>query len=378
VHVAVNALHLVPGETGGLEVYARRLLPALLEQDERLELTVLASREGAPGLSAEPWAGERARVVRVPVNARSRARRVLAEQVLIRRAVRRAGASLLHNLFNTAPAMPGVPQVTTIHDLIYRTQTSASPLVLGQALLVPLAARRSRRLIAVSEATKGDLVRSLHVPAERIDVAPNGPGREPVRSPDSEAGLRERFGLGDRPLLLTVSAKLPHKNLGRLIEAVGQLQGSPPPVLLVPGYRTALEAELRAQAAKLPDDRVRFLGWLDEAALDGLYGAAACFVFPSLAEGFGMPLLEAMQRGSPVACSDIEVHREVAADAALYFEPRDPGSIAAALGRLLADEPLRLRLAEAGRGRVPHFSWARAAQATLAGYRRALADSTRS
>jgi glycosyltransferase involved in cell wall biosynthesis len=314
----------------------------------------------------------------VPVNARSRARRVLAEQTLLRGAVRRSGAGVLHNLFNTAPALPGVPQVTTIHDLVYRTQMSANPLVLGQALLVPLAARRSRRVIAVSRATKDDLVRGLRVPADRIDVVPNGPGRDPAPSPASEDSLRERFDLGDRPLVLSVSAKLPHKNLGRLIEAVGRLEADPAPVLLVPGYPTGLERELREQAAALPADRVRFLGWVDDATLDGLYHAATCFVFPSLAEGFGLPVLEAMERGTPVACSDIPVLREIAGDAAHYFDPGDTRALVAALERLLEDDGLRRRLAEAGRERTSRFSWEQSARATLASYRRTSPDATRS
>jgi glycosyltransferase involved in cell wall biosynthesis len=115
--------------------------------------------------------------------------------------------------------------------------------------------------------------------------------------------------------VLTASAKLPHKNLARLIDAMASVDA----VLLVPGYRTELEAELERRAG----DRVRFTGWVDEATLEGLYRMASGFVFPSLAEGFGMPVLEAMARGVPVACSDATSLPEVAGDAALLFDPAD-------------------------------------------------------
>jgi glycosyltransferase involved in cell wall biosynthesis len=116
---------------------------------------------------------------------------------------------------------------------------------------------------------------------------------------------------------------------------------------------------------------VRFLGWTDGAELEGLYRAARCFVFPSLYEGFGLPVLEAMARGVPVACSNRSALPEVAGDAALLFDPEDVAAIADALERLLTDDALAQRLGEAGREQAQQFSWRRAAEGTLASYRRA-------
>jgi glycosyltransferase involved in cell wall biosynthesis len=363
-------LHLVPGETGGGETYVRRLVPALLEARDDVRLTLFAGAEAYPSLEAEPWAGDAA-VVRLPVQARSRARRVLAEQTMLPRALRRSGVDLLHNTLNTAPALPGVAQVTTIHDVIYkRFPETAGRLNLGVALLVPLAARRSRRVLTDSDASKDDIVRLLGIEPGRVDVVPLGPGiREPDRPP-AEADLRERLGLGEAPIVLTVAAKRPHKNLGRLIDAVSRLEADA--VLVVPGFETAFEPELRRRAG----DRVRFLGWVEDETLDGLYRAATCFVLPSLAEGFGLPVLEAMVRGTPVACSRVSALPELAGDAALYFDPFDTSSITEALERLLGDESLRQRLREAGLERARAFSWEAAAEATLASYERALAGSS--
>jgi glycosyltransferase involved in cell wall biosynthesis len=369
VRVGLNVLHLVPRETGGGELYVRRLVPALLEANKGVELVVFAGREAFPSFVAEPWASE-AELVQVPVRSRSRPRRVLAEQTLLPGAARKARVDLLHNVQNTAPAIPRVPQVTTILDVIYKRypETHAGVLAAGVALLVPLAARRSKRILTLSEAAKDDISHYLGVEPGRIDVTPLGPGLaddvEPIAGPE----LRRCHELGDAPIVLTVSAKRPHKNLERLLEAIALVQSEPEPVLVAPGYGTVFEAELRKRAG----ERVRFLGWVDDDELEGLYRAATCFVFPSLAEGFGLPVLEAMVRGVPVACSRIGPLEEVAGEAALYFEPTDTEEMARAIETLLGEAGLRSRLADAGRERAKLFSWSRTAEATIASYERAL------
>jgi glycosyltransferase involved in cell wall biosynthesis len=374
LRVGLNALHIVPEETGGSELYARRLVPALL-QAGGAELTLFASREGYPAFAAEPWAGE-LELVRMPVNARGRTRRVLAEQTLLPRELRRRKLDLLHNLVTTAPAAPGVPQVTTILDVIYKRfpETQRRVFAYGLALLVPLAARRSRRVIALSEAGKADIVRFLGIEAERVDVTYLGPGIPDVDDPLPEADVRRALGLGESPLVLTVSAKRPHKNLERLIAAFERLEHEPPAVLVLPGFATDFEPALRLRAEAGPaGDRIRFAGWLDARTLDALYRAAKCFVFPSLAEGFGLPVLEALRRGTPVACSSASSLPEVAGEAALYFDPLDTEAIAAAMRQLLSDAALRERLVAAGPGQAARFNWDATAAATLASYERALA-----
>ena len=368
LHVGLNALHLVPGETGGGETYVRRLVPALLEASARL--TLFAGEEAYPELLAEAWAGE-ATVVRVPVKARSRARRVAAEQALLPRAGRRARVDLLHNTLNTAPAFPTIPQVTTIHDVIYkRFPETAGRLNMGVALLVPLAARRSSVVLTDSDASKRDIVEFLGVEPSRVDVAPLGPGIPEPDEPLAAAELREQLGLGEAPIVLTVAAKRPHKNLDRLVDAVGRLATDA--VLVIPGFETSFGPELKRRAG----ERVRFLGWVDDRTLDGLYRAATCFVLPSLAEGFGLPVLEAMARATPVVCSDIGSLREVAGEAALYFDALDPAAMALAIDRALGDSELRAGLRVAGLERSRRFTWEGAAEATLKTYDRVLAEPT--
>jgi glycosyltransferase involved in cell wall biosynthesis len=367
LHVAYNLLHLVPGETGGAEVYARRLLQALRAAEPELDLTLFLGGSAA----REDW-GEGVRVEGLRFDPRSRVRRVLAEQTLLPRAVRRAKPDLLHNLFNTAPALVAVPQVTTIHDVVFKRYPETHGLLAkGVEVLVPLAARRSQRVLTDSESSKTDIVRFLGLPGESVDVAPLGPGLpEHLRgAPPDE--IRSRFELGDSPLVLSVLAKRPHKNAARLLEAFARV---PSGTLVMPGYSTGYQRELEEQIEALAlRDRVRLLGWVDDTTLDGLYRAADCFVFPSLAEGFGLPVLEAMLRGAPVACSNATALPEVVGDAALLFDPLDVDAIAISVRRILEDGVLADRLRAAGLERAKRFSWEETARQTLASYRRALA-----
>ena len=372
MRVALNALHLVPGETGGGEVYARNLIAALAGSAS-VELTVFVPREARGVASA--WPADVA-VEELPVPGRNRALRVAGEQTLLPRALRRRKIDLLHNLFSTAPAVPTVPQVTTIYDLIYKRYPEAHRGLLsaGMAALVSLAARRSRRLITLSEATKRDLVDLLGVAPEVIDVTSAGPGVATGTEPVPEDELRRSLALGDRAIVLTVSAKRPHKNLERLFDAFAQIRADPAPVLVVPGYATPFERELQDAAERAAPGRIRFVGWVDDATLEGLYHAATCFVFPSLAEGFGLPVLEALARGVPTASSDATSLPEVAGDAVVYFDPTDVASIADVLERLLADEALRRRLAGGGPVQAAKFSWEATAQRTLESYGRAVGE----
>lgn len=366
--VGLNLLFIVPGETGGAEIYVRNLVPKLAEARPDLELVAFVNREGA-GLElggAEP--------VNVDVSGRARGRRVLFEQLRLPQLARRHRIDLLHSPGTSAPRRPGVVSVVTILDVIYARHPEAHtlPMRLGMRVIVPLAARGADRVITISHAAAAEIAAELPVPPERIDVTYLG-GR-PIGAATPEREIRGRLGLADAPLVLSVSARRPHKNLPRLIEAFARLAADPPPLLVLPGYETPFGDELRRRAKELGvADRVRFLGWVSDEDLEGLYAAAACFAFPSLAEGFGLPVLEAMERGLPVACSDAGPLPEVAGDAARYFDPLDVGDMTAALTDLLRDAGLRKELTSAGRRRAASFTWERTARETAESYERAWA-----
>jgi glycosyltransferase involved in cell wall biosynthesis len=374
VHVGLNLVFLVPGETGGMEVAARELLAALATgapPDVRFTAFVGRAAAEADG----PWQADMPSVL-VPVDASSRVEWVRGEQQLLPGLAAAAGCDVVHSLASTSPLWGSFKRVTTIHDLNYAKvpDTHFGVRGLGMRVLVPASARRSHRVIVDAASTVEDLVEVLGTPRDRIDVVPLGV-RPPAASvmPTDAAELRERFDLGNRRVLLSASAKRPHKNLLRLLDAHAQLPSDTRPVLVLPGYSTPHEPELIARAEALGTAAyVRFPAWVSSADLEGLYALAEAFVFPSLYEGFGLPVLEAMARGVPVACSDRSSLPEVAGDAALLFDPEDVGAIHAALARLLDDGELRARLAAAGRGRAAGFTWARAAELTVASYRRAL------
>jgi glycosyltransferase involved in cell wall biosynthesis len=367
VHVGLNLVFLVPGETGGMEVYARELIPALVDAagGDEVRFTAFVSREAAS--SNGPWRDIPA--VTVPVCSSNRAEWVRGEQGLLPRLAAARGVDVVHSLATTAPAWGRFRRVTTVHDLHYRTVPEAhfGLRALGMRVLVPLSARRSHRIVADSQATRDDVVEHLRVPPDRIDVVHLGLGR-PTQGPPVP------FDAGGRRLLLTAAAKRPHKNLAALLDALALLPAQQRPLLVLPGYPTPYEAELKARAASLGlGDDVRFLGWVDDAEMDGLYAAADAFVFPSLSEGFGLPLLEAMARGVAVACSNRPPLTEVAGDAAVLFDPTRPRAIADAVARLLDDEALRRRLQARGRERAARFTWSATAQGTQRAYQRALA-----
>ena len=268
MHIGLNLIYLVPGETGGMETVARELLPALVAgAPDGTRFTAFVNRDGGPG----PWR-DLMDTVEVPVRVANRLGWVAGEQLLLPRLAARAHVDLVHSFASTAPAWGRFARVVTVHDLIYRVhpEAHAGMRALGMRVLVPLAVRRSDRVIAVSAATKRDLVEFLGTPAERIDVVPSGAGSRVRAEPAAEALVRSRLELGDRDVLLALSAKRPHKNLGALLDAFAQL--APRPVLVLAGYPTAHERELRARAESLGvAGDCRWPGWLTPEELERLW-----------------------------------------------------------------------------------------------------------
>ena len=374
--VGLNLLYLVPSEVGGTEIYARQLVHALGRARPDVEWVVFAGAEAAPSLAAEGWP-DNVRVVRVPVRARVKPARVAYELSALPVAAARAGVDLLHSLGTTSPLAGPGPRVVTIHDLIFMRFEGDFPASSRIALetLVPLGARRATRVITPSEAAKRDVVEHCRVDRARVDVVPEGGGMRDAE-PAPEAELRERFDLGARPVILTIAPPLPHKNLDRLLDALRVLvDGGLDPVLALVGHQGREGEALRARIDALElSDHVRITGWVSDEELEGLYRLAACGAYPSLDEGFGLPVLEAMRRDLPLACSNATSLPEVAGDAAELFDPLDTESMAAALRRLLTDPARAAELVERGRRRAELFSWERAAEGTIASYERALAQ----
>jgi glycosyltransferase involved in cell wall biosynthesis len=376
VRVGLNLLYLVPGRVGGTEVYARRLVHALGTGHPEHEFVAFTGVEAAQALRAEPWP-RNVRVHRMPIRAAVKPLRAAAEQTLLPLAARRSGVDLLHSLGTTTPIAAGLPSVVTLHDIIYAHYPETFPTAarLGLQATVGPGARAADRVITSSEATRREIVEHLGVPGERIDVVPLGFGREPGVPRQSEATLRAKHRLGEGRVVLCVSAALRHKNLPRLIDAIARLgPGHEDVRLVLAGHAGREHDQLAAHAGAVGlGDRLALTGWVADEELEGLYALASCCVYPSLHEGFGLPVLEAMARGVPLACADATSLPEVAGDAAELFDPRDVDAIAGAVRRLLGDRAHAQELAERGRRRVPQYTWERCAAGCWATYERVLA-----
>ncbi|MBC7222825.1 MAG: glycosyltransferase family 4 protein [Anaerolineae bacterium] len=281
------------------------------------------------------------------------------------------GATLFHATEHLLPPLRDVPTVLTVHDLIfYLFPQYHKPLNYWYLRwTMPLYVRRADAVIAVSEATRQDLVRHYRVPPEKVRVIHEAaaPHFRPA-APEAVAQVRRRYGLPPR-FALTVGTIEPRKNLPRLFRALAPLRGAERIPLVVAGGKGWLYEETFRTVARLGlEDQVSFLGYVPEEDLPALYTAADLFVLPSLYEGFGLPVLEAMSCGAPVACSQAASLQEVAGDAARYFDPHDPEAMAEAIWALWADADLRAHLREQGLRRAAAFSWERAAHETLALY----------
>ncbi len=370
MRVGLNLVFL-ESRSGGTGTYTRELIGALLEADPGLQITAFVGAEVPAWFSEQPWSGD-IEIVRSGVTVThgppGNFLRLMGTQWVAQPwRARRRRLDVVHGLANIAP-LAGIPSVVTVLDLIWLRYPATLDVRArrGMKLVTFPSARRADRVIAISNAAREDLVERVGLDPARVDVTHLGFRPDaPHARPTPEAELRERLGLGDRPVVLTVGQKREHKNQLSLVKAMA---GCGDATLVVPGAPTPYEATLREAAAGLP---VVFPDWLDDADLEGLYRLARAFVLPSFEEGFGLPVLEAMGRGVPVACSNVSSLPEVAGDAALLFDPHSPEAITGALRRLLDDEALRDDLRARGHERAAAFPWRATAEATLETYRRA-------
>jgi glycosyltransferase involved in cell wall biosynthesis len=355
--IGVNALYLIPGGVGGTETYLRALLNALAEIDGVNQYFIFTNRETGPDLVPK-----RPNFTHEPqgVRATNRPARLLWEQTMLPIRVARLRLDVLLNPGFTAPVLCGCPQITVFHDLQHKRHPEYFRWfdLPAWSFFLYWSARISCLVLADSDATAADLHRFYRLPAARVRTVPLG-----VTSDFFELAARRK----PEPFLLAVSTLHPHKNLDGLLRAFAEFRKRRLDYrLIVTGIHGFFTAELKALRDQLGlGDSVEFPGWIPREDLRGLYARARAFFYPSKFEGFGLPVLEAMAAGVPTACSSIEPLAGIAADAALTFDPYDPGAIAAAMERLVSDDVLRARLAEAGPRRAAQFPWRETARLTL-------------
>jgi glycosyltransferase involved in cell wall biosynthesis len=373
VHIVIDARYIARRQSG-VGAYTQRLIGGLAAIDPVNRYTCVVAAEG-PGLPVR-LPNFAAWPTRVSFEDHLRGDLWLLGYLPLR--LRACGTDVYHGPAVFLPHVKlGYRTVVTIHDLVsfLFPETVPRKYSLYMRLMTRLAARSADRVIAVSHATKQDLERILHVPPEKVVVIHEAVGPEfsvPVADATVAATVA-RYGLR-RPYVLFVGNLEPRKNLARLIEAFAVLRRRPPgaeprPQLVLVGARAWLHGGIfrAVQTHGLADDVV-FTGYVPLEDLPRLYAGAACFAFPSLYEGFGLPVLEAMAAGAPVVAARAGSIPEIAEDAAILVDARAPGELAAAIETVLGDAALRARLIERGRVRAATFSWERMARQTLGVY----------
>jgi len=342
----------------GIGTYVRNLLRELSRQDGDDEYVLLCRRDD---MAFVEGLGPRFQAI-----AETSGNYSVREQLTIPLSVGRSKVDLFHAPHYVVSPLMTCPYVVTIHDCIHLRFPQYLPnraaLVYAKAVMT-MAARRAKRVLTVSHASKEDILQYLGVPAAKVEVIYNALD-ERLETPPTDQDIwrvRERFLLTSPFILYTGNIK-PHKNVDRLIEAYSLLRrrGFEHVKLLIIGDEISKYPNLRRLVHRFQlHQHVRFLGFVPDQTLAVLYQLAAVFVFPSLYEGFGLPPLEAMAAGAPVITSNVSSLPEVVGDAALMIDPTDSGAIADAMARVLGDEALRANLICRGRERVKAFSWQR-------------------
>lgn len=282
-------------------------------------------------------------------------------------------ADLYHATEHLLMPLQGIQTVLTVHDLIYELFPEHHKRLNRWylKLAMPLYCRRADQIITISSSSKRDLVQWYGVPEAKITVVHEAASAA-FSPPSAEAkeAARRRYGLSD-PFIICVGTIEPRKNLTRLLDAMSQVarMGVTCELALVGKTGWLYEPILR-HLASAPTVRCRLLGYVPDDELCALYGAATLSVLPSLYEGFGLPVLEAMACGTPVACSRASSVPEIAADAAVYFDPLEVQDMAQVIHSVLTQKELQASLQARGLHRAAQFSWARTAQETIAVYDR--------
>ena len=372
MHIAIDA-HSVGAQLAGNESYAVNLIEALAEIDQTNRYTLYITKPAAIDRFANRWPNFTVRqtlphtpLVRIPLTLEAE--------------LRRNPVDVLHVQF-TAPPFAPCPVVTTIHDLSFEhlPETFKRRSRAQLRLTVRRTARKAVLILTLSEFSRRDIIETYAVDPERVIVTPAAAPThfKPVGDEIDLKAMRARYGISAN-YLLSLGSIQPRKNLTRLIDAFVSLRKARPnadlPQLVIAGKRGWLDDDVfRAAQQDSLGGAVKFIGYVPEEDLPALFSGATCFVYPSYFEGFGLPVLEAMQCGAPVIAGNQTSLPEVAGDAALLFDPFDTKALGAAILRVIDHPDYRAELRLRGLKRAAEFSWIATARLTLKAYESAAA-----
>lgn len=373
MHIGIDARFFGPHETG-LGRYTVELVLNLIRLDSSLRLSLIVRDAAQPGLPRDP----RVRLKVFPYRWYS-----VAEQVRLPSLLRRLNVDLLHFPHFNVPLLSPKPFVVTVHDLIlhdFPTDRATTLSATGYALkrfayrvVISRALARAARICTVTHTSAAALRSRFPRSADKVVVTYEGPSDLAAHDDgQSDAVLIRALNVAP-PFLFYVGNAYPHKNLALLLDVLPQLRAAHSTLQLVIAgaddfFHRRLRAEAAARGLRNPQDVV-FSGFVTDRQLVALYRQAAVYVFPSRAEGFGLPGLEAMSFGVPVAAARASCLPEVFGSAAAYFDPDDPREAVRVIDRFLSDAEVRKRYVERGHHQVARYSWQRLAAETLAVYR---------
>jgi len=368
VIIGINALYLLPGKVGGSETYLRNLVKGLAAIDRENEYVIFINRETQ---GENRGTSPNFRIVVCPFRAANRPLRILWEQGVLPWYVKRHKINVLLSAGMTAPVLCPAVSVLMLFDLQHINQPGNFPWfsLLFLRSIIYASARSADGVLTISHQVKNDIIRSYHLPPEHIEVTHLAVDHSAfaLHGPPDTVTVKEHYGLPDRFILYAASS-LPHKNHERLFQAFRRVRERVPEIqlVLIGARDKGEEALIRTIKEQGLEQTVILLGWIPLEDVPSIYRASEVFVFPTLHEGFGLPIIEAMSCGVPVVCSRIEPLLEVAGDAVLFVDPLSPDEIAAAIIKVVTDPPAREHLISKGLVRSNEFTWKATATKTLA------------
>jgi glycosyltransferase involved in cell wall biosynthesis len=364
VRIGLNLLYLIPGEVGGTQTYAERLIEAIAVEGPQHEYVLFVNSKGA----LLQWPALRNfRVVVSNFPARSRAARYAHEQFALPRRLRAEQIDLVHSLGYVGPLRAPCGSVISVHDAV----SEGYPMSAGRravlAFFVGRSARGCDHVITVSEFSRREITRHYGVSESRITVTHEGPRDLPELPKIAWPELQRRYQLS-KPYIVAISSTLAHKNIARLVEAFGALSADIPHKLVLIGRLPQDGHVEREIERRRLGDRVIVTGYIPDDHLMPLLADGDTFVFPSWYEGFGLPVLDAQMAGLPLACSNAASLPEIAGDGAEFFDPRSVDDMARAIRICVTPGTVRDQMIARGHKNIHRFSWNETARKTLRVY----------
>lgn len=357
--------------------YAANLAAAIMQADHDHDLVIYCNHE------MHDWFANRRNGYAVKIKGvefASAIQRIYWEQTQLTRYLKKSGVDLLHSMAFTSPWINSVKSVVTVHDLTFKKYPETIPLSkrVYYKTVFPRSLKLADAIITPSESVKNELLETYRLNEEKVfpvaeaadDVFGNIPDEQTVAATITSLGI-------SAPYFLTVGTLEPRKNMGTLIKAFAKLKAKTglPHQLVIVGKGGWLQAKAN-RSDEIKD--VVFTDYVPQGQLPALYAGAELFLFPSLYEGFGLPLLEALACATPVLASDISTHREICGEAAKFVPAGDVGQWTGAMLKILLDDDMKTKMIKKGLQRVRAFSWQKAAEKTLEVYTRVMAMSINS